>query len=70
MKQVALTLTINVDDEPRFLEKHGGLEILEERVNDAIRWLDGVSVHRSTSLLLGDEEQKPSDHPARVPDAG
>ena len=55
MKQVAITLTINVDDERAFLEKHGTLAILEERVNDAIRWLDGVSVYKSTQMVLGHE---------------
>lgn len=56
MKQVAITLTINVDDEPRFLERHRSLSILEERVCDAIRWLDGVSVYKSTQMVLGDEQ--------------
>ena len=65
MKQVAITLTVNVDDEPGFLEKHGDLSILEERVCDAIRWLDGVSVYKSTQMVLGDgQTEVVGDRPA------
>lgn len=56
MKQVAITLTVNVDDEATFLEKHGSLAIMEERVCDAIRWLDGVSIYRSTQMVMEHEQ--------------